>query len=347
MPNADYKETPSSFLRIFTALLIASALCFGLIGSLGVGAVSIDSRTIIESLTHFNADSVAHVIVHDGRMPRGLADVLVGAALALAGAIMQAVTRNPLAGPGIMGLNSGAAFMTIVASIYFPTLGRGSLLSFALAGAALGAILVYGIGSLSRGGLTPVRLALTGIAVGTLLGAVGNGITIYENMGQDLLFWFARGAEGVRWVDLQITAPLIIVGFVGAIALAPGLGATSLGEGVARGIGQNPARTKFFSAVVVVALAGGAAALVGPVGFVGLLTPHIARALVGNDYRLVLPGAAVCGATLTLYADMIARLATVPLKTQIPLGVVTSLIGVPFFLYLVNKRAVARARRAS
>jgi iron complex transport system permease protein len=267
-----------------------------------------------------------------------VADVLVGASLAVAGAIMQAMTRNPLASPGILGLNTGASFATLLAMVLWPAASRFDLILLSIAGATLGAALVYGLGSLSRGGLTPVRLALTGIAVSSLLGAIGNGLMIYHELGQDALLWFARGTEGVHWFDIRIFLPMATAGLLGAMVMAPALGVLTLGDGVARSLGQRTGWTKLVAASIVLLLVGGAVSLAGPVGFIGLMVPHVVRYLVGLDHRAVIPGSALCGATLLLVADIGARLATTPLKTPVPVGVVTALLGVPFFLYLACRR---------
>ena len=180
---------------------------------------------------------------------------------------MQAVTRNPLASPGIMGLNTGASFATLLVMVLLPTAGRPELMLVSIGGAALGAALVYGLGSLSRDGLTPVRLALTGIAVSALLGAIGNGVMIYNELGQDLLLWHARGTEGVQWLDIGLFSPLAGVGLLGALAIAPTLSILTLGDHVARGLGQRTRLAKFLAAAIVLVLAGGAVSLAGPVGF--------------------------------------------------------------------------------
>ncbi len=321
----------------------ACLLVVGIAVSLHVGDVSINSRTIINSLVHYNAALTDHVIVRQWRLPRAVADVLVGASLAVAGAIMQSVTRNPLASPGIMGLNTGASFATVVAIVAWPAAGRPQLMVVSIAGATLGAALVYGLGSFSRGGLTPVRLALTGIAVSALLGAIAGGIMIYNELGQDLLLWYARGSENVQWEDVVLFLPLAAVGMIGATAIAPALGVLSLSDHAARGLGQRTQATRLVASLIVLVLAGGAVSLAGPVGFIGLIVPHFVRSLVGFDHRLVIPGSALCGALLLLAADVGARLATTPYRAAVPVGVVTSLIGVPFFLYLACRRP-ARGR---
>jgi iron complex transport system permease protein len=208
-----------------------------------------------------------------------------------------------------------------------------------IAGATFGAALVYGLASMSRTGLTPIRLALTGVAVSSILAAVGNGVTIYYNLGQDMLLWYARGSEGVQWPDILFAAPLILAGLLGGATLSSSINALGLGNQVAVGLGLRTGVTRFLSSCVVLVLAGAATALTGPIGFIGLLSPHIARGLVGLDYRAVIPNAAVIGATLMVLADVCARAATTPYKAPVPVGVVTALLGVPFFLYLANRRS--------
>jgi iron complex transport system permease protein len=325
---------------------VAVLLLAGFVATLFVGDIWIDADTVVQSLLHHDANISQHVIVRDWRLPRALADVLVGASLAMAGAIMQAVTRNPLASPSILGLSSGAAFTTMVAMVCWPAAGRFELMTVSIAGATLGAALVYGLGSCSRGGLTPVRLALTGMAVSAVLAAVGDGLMIYNELGQDVLLWFARGNENVEWADATLLLPLVVVGTIGALALAPTLSVLMLGEHVARGLGQRTRLTKLMASAVVLILAGGAVAIAGPVGFIGLMVPHIVRSLVGLDHRLVIPGSFLCGSILMLAADLGAHWATTPLRAPVPVGVVTAIMGVPFFLYLAC-RSPGHSRKAA
>ena len=329
-------------------VLAASLVVTGLMmaASLFVGDVWIDAATIGDSLWSYDDQQVDHLLIRDGRLPRAVADFLVGAALAVAGAIMQAITRNPLASPGIMGLNSGASLATVLGLVLLPEIARHELMFLSVVGAGAGAALVYGLGAMSRGGLTPVRLALTGLAVSSLVGAVGNGVTIYHQLGQDSLLWYSRGTEGVQWIDIGVFLPVGMVGFVGALAISPSMGVMALGDQVATGLGQRAKWTKFVAAVVVLLLAGGAVSLAGAIGFVGLVVPHLVRMLVGWDYRVLIPAAALFGGLLLLISDIAARLATVPFKTPVPVSVVTSLIGVPFFIYLISRRATVSRRSA-
>ncbi len=345
-------KAPAQALPIARRWPLIATICVGLIivgmgTSLFVGDISIDATTIGNALFHHDASMASHLLVRDWRLPRAVADVLVGAALAVAGAIMQAVTRNPLASPGIMGLNTGASFATLVAMVLVPTAGRPEFMLASISGAALGASLVYGLASFSRGGLTPVRLALTGIAVSALLGAIGNGVMIYNELGQDMLLWHARGTEGVQWLDIGLFLPLVAVGLIGAFAIATTLSVLSLGDHVAQGLGQRIRVAKVLAGAIVLVLAGGAVSLAGPVGFVGLMIPHVVRYIVGHSYRLVIPGAAIGGALLMLVADMAARLASTPFMAPVPIGAITALLGVPFFLYLACRRPTTRPRPRS
>ena len=342
--DASDTRVPFRLLPLATVALVL-LLLGGMALSLFVGDVKIDAGTIGNALFHYDSASVPHILIRDGRLPRAVADVLVGAALAVAGAIMQAITRNPLASPGVMGLNTGASFAVILALALAPAANHAELMLVSVGGAAMGVMLVYIVASLSHGGLSPVRLALTGIAVSALLGAVGNGVMIYFELGHDALLWHARGTDGVQWLDLAVTAPLAAAGFVIASILAPSLGVLSLGDQMARGLGQRTRRAKILAGATVLILVGGAVSLAGPVGFIGLMVPHVVRHLVGHDYRLVMPGAALGGALLMLAADLGARVATTPMRTPVPVGVVTALLGVPFFLYLACRRPAATHAR--
>lgn len=347
--DSDYSLMPEPLKHgsglAFVTLLLFLLLLASIVASMFIGDVDIDATTIGDALFHYDANLTPHVLIRDGRLPRTLANVLVGASLAVAGAIMQSVTRNPLASPSIMGLNTGASFLSLLAIVYVPWLGRPQLMIVSMLGAGCGVMMVYGIASLSRGGLTPVRLALTGIAVSAFLGAIGNGVVIYWEIGQDMLIWQSQGTANTQWLSIGLFSPLAAVGILGAFLLAPTLSVLSLGEHVAQGLGQRTKMAKMMASVIVLILAGGANAIAGPVGFVGLMVPHVVRYIVGHNYRLVIPGAALGGAMLTIVADIIARLATTPFKASVPVSVVTALLGVPFFLYLACRRAKSgRAR---
>ncbi|WP_028609917.1 FecCD family ABC transporter permease [Paenibacillus harenae] len=325
--------------RPFLAIMILfgglGALILSLALSISVGAADIDLRTVWEAVFQFNPELSHHQIIKELRMPRALAGALVGAAFAVAGAIMQGMTRNPLADSSLLGVNAGAAFMLAVCFAFFPSMSYMGLMLVCFAGASVGLGLVYGIGSLAKGGLTPVRLTLAGAAVGALLLAITEGIAIYYNIGQDLAFWYAGGLSGTKWLQIQTVSPWIIIGLLAALALSRSITVLSLGDDVAAGLGQRTGLIKGIGVIIVLLLAGTAVSAVGSIGFVGLIIPHIARYFVGVDYRWIIPCSAIMGSLLMVLADIGGRLVNPPAETSI--GIIIAVIGVPFFLYLITK----------
>ncbi|MCS7459112.1 iron ABC transporter permease [Paenibacillus doosanensis] len=312
-----------------------AALIVGLIASISLGAADIRFLTVWQAVFHFNPDLTQHQIIQELRLPRALAGAMVGACFAVAGAIMQGITRNPLADSGLLGINAGAGFALAVCFALLPGLPFLYLIMYSFIGAAIGAGMVYGIGSLTKNGMTPVRLALSGAAVGALLVALSEGIALYFRIGQDLAFWYAGGVAGTKWLQLKIMFPWVAAALVGSLMLSRSITVLSLGEELAQGLGQRTGRVKLMAMVLVLVLAGAAVSAVGAVGFIGLVIPHIVRALVGVDYRWIIPCSAVMGGLLMVIADICARMIHPPYET--PIGALIALIGVPFFLYLVRK----------
>ncbi|BBH25002.1 ferrichrome ABC transporter permease [Paenibacillus baekrokdamisoli] len=310
------------------------ALVFSLALSISVGAADISLSTVWGSVLHFNPDLQSHQIIRELRMPRALASAMVGACFAVAGAIMQGMTRNPLADSGLLGINAGSGVVLAICFAFFPGLPYLHLILYSFLGAGLGAGLVFGIGALAKNGLTPVRLALAGAAVGTLLVAISEGIAIYANVGQDLAFWFAGGVAGTKWLQLKLMLPFILAALAAAIVLSRSVTLLSLGDEIAAGLGQRTALVKVACTIVVLILAGTSVSAVGPIGFIGLIIPHLVRYLVGVDYRWIIPCSAIVGALFVVFADIGARLINAPAET--PIGLLIALIGVPFFLYLAR-----------
>ncbi len=319
-----------SLIGLTVVLVIAS------VGSVVVGAAGIGVGTVADLILAPDPGDVAQATILELRLPRALVGALVGAALAVSGAVMQGLTRNPLAGPSIMGVSAGSAFAIALVFAVVATPSYPLLIVLSFAGAALASALVYGVGSLTSSGLTPVRLALAGAAVSALLGALSTGIVIHLELAQDILFWYAGGVAGVTWSEVRLLAPLVVVGLILATALGRQVSVLNLGEEVAAGLGQRPGTVKAIGALLVVVLTGAAVSTAGVIGFVGLLVPHMVRAVVGVDYRIVIPASALAGAALTQVADIGARMINPPYET--PLGVLTAVVGVPFFLYLARRR---------
>jgi iron complex transport system permease protein len=305
----------------------AAALISCITLSISVGTADVPLAEVWHAVFSYNPSNTNHIIIHEVRLPRVVAGAIVGVAFAVAGAIMQGMTRNPLASPSLMGLNSGAYFMITLGLVFLPWL--------TLVGAAMGAGIVYGIGSMAQGGLTLVKLALAGIAVSALLSALSEGLAILRGEAFQLLLFFAGGVAGTSWEQVHILLPFLVIGLLGGMVLARNITVLSLGEDVARGLGQRTVLVKAAGSVVVVALAGSAVWVGGPIGFIGLIIPHVARFLVGLDYRWIIPASAMLGALMLVLADLGARMVNPPFET--PVGIVTTAMGVSFFLYLARR----------
>ena len=339
------KSTSSRPLRVARSrpvLLLGLPLCAAILGiammsSIAFGAADIAPADVWAALVSFNATSTEHLIIRTLRIPRAAVAALVGASLAVAGALMQGLTRNPLADPGILGINTGAA-LGVVSAVFFLKISSLSLYAlFAFAGAALTAIAVYVLGSFGRGGPTPLKLTIAGAALTALLSSFTTGLLIFNQRTlEEVRFWLAGSVAGRDLNLLLQVAPYLLVGLVVALALGRQITTISLGDDVAKGLGQHTGWVKGLTALATVLLAGGAVAVAGPIGFVGLVIPHMVRFLVGQDYRWILPYSALLGATFLVFSDVIARLVLRP--TELPVGVMTAFIGGPLFVYLVRWR---------
>lgn len=318
--------------------LVASILLLliCLLLSITFGAADIDSGTVWQALTAFDG-STSHLIITTVRLPRALIALLVGAALAVAGSLMQGLTRNPLADPGILGISAGAALAVVIMTFLAGTASIQVYTWIAFAGGAIAAIAVYTLGSVGRGGMTPLKLILAGAVLAYLMSALTTGILILSQRTLDeIRFWLAGSVAGRDLDVLLQVLPYVLVGLMVAFSLGKQITALTLGEDVARGLGLNTAWVKAIAIVTVVLLAGSAVALAGPIGFVGLVIPHIVRFWVGVDYRWILPYAAVWGAILLSIADLAARLIIKP--QELPVGIMMALLGAPFFIYLARSQ---------
>ncbi|MBD2000544.1 iron ABC transporter permease [Leptolyngbya sp. FACHB-541] len=316
-----------SILLLFVCLLL----------SITFGAADIDLSTVWQALTAFDG-STNHLIITTLRLPRALIALLVGAALAVAGALMQGLTRNSLAEPRILGISAGAALAVVAATFLIGTTSIQIYTWFAFAGAAIAAVAVYSLGSVGRGGLSPLKLVLAGAVLDYLLSALMTGILILDRRTLDeVRFWLAGSVAGRDFNILLQVLPYVLIGLIIAFSLGKQITTLTLGEDVARGLGLNTAWVKAIAIITVVLLAGSAVALAGPIGFVGLVIPHIVRFWVGVDYRWILPYAAVWGAVLLLIADLAARLIIKP--QELPVGIMMALLGAPFFIYLARSQA--------
>jgi iron complex transport system permease protein len=295
---------------------------------------------VFDALFHYNPALDDHIIVRSLRIPRTITGLLVGAALGLAGTVMQGVARNPLADPGILGVEAGAALFVVIAIHSFGVATLIGYVWFAFVGAAVASVLVYAVGSLGREGATPVKLALAGAAITAFLGSITTAILLFDVATLDQYrFWAVGSLAGRDGRIATQVAPFIAVGAVMALSSGRSLNSLALGDDVARSLGQRIGLARLFSAAAIVLLVGGATAAAGPIAFVGLTVPHVARAITGPDYRWVLPYSMVLAPILLLTADVTGRMVARPAEVQV--GIITALIGAPFFIALVRRRKLA------
>lgn len=308
--------------------------------SISIGARAIPLGTVWQELVG-GGDTLEADIIRDGRLPRTLLGLEVGLALGVAGALMQALTRNPLADPGLLGVNAGAAGAVVAAMAIFGISSLVGYVWFAMVGAAAAVFLVYGLGT--RGGRSsadPVRLVLAGTAVTAMLTAVITGIVLLNPDVFDQFRTWELGALSGRGDAVDVIAPFILLGVVVAALTAGSLNALALGEEAGRGLGANPARTRLLCAVAITALCGAATAAAGPIIFIGLTVPHIARAIVGPDQRWVFVYSALLGPVLLLAADTLGRVIDRP--GEVAAGVVVAFLGAPLFIAIVRRRRIVQ-----
>lgn len=303
--------------------------------AVNVGSVPIPLDELLAGVLDFDG-SREHVILREVRLPRVLAGVLVGAQLAVAGAVMQAVTANPLASPGLLGINAGAAFAVVLAIALAGFDGTGTLMWFAFLGAGAAAVAVYVLGSAGRGGATPLKLALAGAVLTAFLASLTTTILLRDQTTLDSVrLWSVGSLSGRPMEAVAAIAPWGVAGLTGAALASRPVMTLSLGSEVAGALGQNLALWRAICAVLVVLLAGSAVALAGPVGFVGLVVPHVARLLVGPDYRWIIAYSAPLGAGLVIVADTGLRWIA---GIDLPVGITMAMIGAPVFIALVRRR---------
>ncbi|MEU8707661.1 iron ABC transporter permease [Streptomyces sp. NPDC048565] len=314
------------------------ALLLAVLLSLAVGARTIAPSAVLDALLHGGHSDAAEVI-RQMRVPRTVTGLMVGAALALAGTVLQGITRNPIADPGILGISQGASAAVVLAIAYAGIHTLTGYVWFAFAGAGVASVAVYAIASRGRGGATPVKLALGGAAINALLVSVTMAVLTTRAAALDeFRFWQVGSIAGREDRVAQQIWPFLLIGAVLVVSVARGLDALALGDDVAKGLGQNVAAVRVVGGIGATVLTGAGVAAAGPIAFVGLAVPHIARAIVGGDHRWLLPMAALVGPVMLLVSDVVGRILFPP--GEVPAGVMTALIGVPFLVALVRRKAV-------
>jgi iron complex transport system permease protein len=321
--------------------LLGGLVAVGVISvvSLRFGSIDITNADAWNAIVAYSQASYEQTVVRFLRIPRTVIALVVGCGLGVAGAVMQGVTRNPMADPFILGVSGGAA-LGITTAVYFGQFhGPTQFIWFAFGGAAVAAALVYVVGAAGKGGVTPVRLVLAGVIVGTLMGT-WTSVMIYTDIAtrETMRYLMIGSVSGRSLEDYWPTFPFILGGVGACLLMAHQLNVLNLGEDAARAVGMNTARIRAIFMGLVVIIAGGTVAAAGPIGFVGLAIPHMVRAVTGPDYRWILPLSAIFGAILLTSADIVGRLVLEP--SELEASIIMGIVGAPFFIYLARRRSL-------
>ena len=322
---------PYTLTVLISMLLLAASMLL----SLASGSVNIPAHDILSAFFNFDTSDTGHVIILEVRAPRVLAAAATGAAFAVSGAVMQAMTRNPLAEPGLLGLNAGALFFLTIAFIFLAGLPFTYMVLISFAGALFSALIVLAAALFGRGGVSPLKLILAGVAVTLFFSALSTAFQLHFNIGQEIAFWFAGAIQNIGWPHLAVIFPWFVLGLLIALLLSPVLTAISFDDETAVSLGVSLNKTRLLALASVVILAGLGVSVLGAVAFIGLIVPHVARFFAGGDYRRILPLSCVLGAFLTVSSDLAARTLAAP--AELPVGALIALIGVPFFLHLARR----------
>ncbi|UOK63690.1 iron ABC transporter permease [Paenibacillus sp. OVF10] len=323
--------------------ILVLVICFILLGATLIASLVFGSRPVrfhelIDGLFHPEVDSYGANIVRK-RISRTVFSLLCGVALGVSGALMQAVTRNPLADPSILGVNTGASLFVVIGIAFLNISSANQYIWLALAGAAITAVFVFGIGSMGRGGATPIKLVLAGAAISAALSSLVTAIMIPRSYVMDQFrFWQVGSVGSATWSGISTFIPFLVIGVLIAFLTAPALNALALGDDVATGLGVRTGTLRFIAALAGVLLCGAATALAGPIGFIGLLSTHVIRLILGPDLRFVIPMSAIAGAIILTISDVGGRLISNPGELEV--GVVTAFIGAPILIILAMRSKV-------
>lgn len=309
---------------------------FSFILSIVLGKTSIPLQTVVESFFYFDGSSTEHVVITTSRLTRAVIATVIGANLALSGALMQALTRNPLAAPDIFGINAGAIFFIVFSITFFSVDSLSTYMWIAFLGAGIAGALVYFLGSLGRDGLSPIKIVLSGAAITALFVSFTQGLLVIDEQKiQSILFWLAGSVAGRSMDMLLPVLPIMIGAGILTFFLGRPINILMSGEDVAKSLGQRTVVLKVMIGIAVIILAGGSVAVAGSIGFIGLIVPHMVRGVVGPDYRWIIPYSALVGASLLLLADVAARFVIMP--QEMPIGIMTALMGTPLFIYIARR----------
>ncbi|WP_026478900.1 FecCD family ABC transporter permease [Alkaliphilus transvaalensis] len=328
----------SKIILLLSVSLLGLSLC--ILASLAFGARFISFNEVIDILIHSRRTTINEIVVHE-RIPRTVFGIMAGAALGVSGALMQAITRNPIADPSILGVNTGASLFVVGGIAFFRISTPGEYILFASIGAAITAVFVYGIGSMGQGGATPIKLALAGAATSAALSSLVSAIILPRtDVMNAVRFWQVGSISGATWEGIVTVLPFLIVGVVLGLLSTPALDALAMGDDIATGLGVRTGVVRLVGALAGVLLCGATTALAGPIGFVGLMVPHTMRLICGPNLRWVIPMSAIGGAILLILSDVLGRLIGSP--SELEAGIVTAFIGAPI-LIIIAMRSKVRA----
>jgi iron complex transport system permease protein len=326
------KNTWQKWMGLFITILL---LLFLLCSSIVYGYTDTTWKMAINAFTHFNGTN-EHIVIQSVRLPRALIASAIGASLAISGVLMQTLTKNPLASPDIFGVNAGAGLAVVTGVTVFGISNLQVFTWLSFLGAAIAAISIFMIGSMGRGGLTPMKLTLAGAAMTAMVASLTQGLLVSnEALLEQVLFWLAGSVSGRSLDNLVAVLPYLVAGWVLALIMSGKMNVLSMGEDVAKGLGLNIAFLKLVLGLAIILLSGGSVAVAGPIGFIGIVVPHLTRSIVGIDHRWLIPFSGLFGAVLLIAADVISRYILMP--REVPVGVMTAIIGTPFFIYIARK----------
>ncbi|PCD07615.1 iron ABC transporter [Peribacillus simplex] len=326
------KKSWQKWMGLFITILL---LLFLLCSSIVYGYTDTTWKMAINAFTHFNGTN-EHIVIQSVRLPRALIASAIGASLAISGVLMQTLTKNPLASPDIFGVNAGAGLAVVTGVTVFGISNLQVFTWLSFLGAAIAAISIFMIGSMGRGGLTPMKLTLAGAAMTAMVASLTQGLLVSnEALLEQVLFWLAGSVSGRSLDNLVAVLPYLAVGWGLALLMSGKMNVLSMGEDVAKGLGLNIVFLKLVLGLAIILLAGGSVAVAGPIGFIGIVVPHLTRSIVGIDHRWLIPFSGLFGAVLLIAADVISRYILMP--REVPVGVMTAIIGTPFFIYIARK----------
>ncbi|WP_160686570.1 iron ABC transporter permease [Clostridium sp. C2-6-12] len=324
-----------------TILIYLVSMCFlgiCVMASFAWGSKNLEVSQVVSALLNKGDMSFSALVVRE-RIPRTIFSIMAGASLGISGALMQSITRNPIADPSILGVNTGASLFVVIGIAFFNINSANQYIWVALAGAALTSIFVYGMASIGNGGITPIKLALAGSATSAVLSSLVSAIILPRSEVMDAYrFWQVGSVSGATWESIKLILPFIIVGLVISVVVAPALDALALGDEVATGLGVNIGVIRIICAIAGVVLCGAITAIAGPIGFVGLMIPHSMRLIFGSNLRGMVPLSAIGGAVLLTISDVLGRVIGSPGELQV--GIITAFIGAPILIVIARKAKV-------